>query len=281
MFASVPTGRIIGRIAHPSQPICEQSVLWCWLFFDHRGSTRSAHVPPDSEKTPARLENRLLAALPTRDRRLILSRSEPVELRRGEVISEPGERIRNAYFPTDCFLSLVTPPADHSGLEVRLVGNEGMIGTPLILGVEITQIRTFVQGAGPAWRLSSEGFHEALRQSEALEARLHCYLDVLMNQCTQLLACTRFHLVEARLARWLLMSQDRAHSDHFHVTHEILALLLGVRRVGVTKAASALQARELIHYRRGEITVLNRAGLQGTACGCYGAAEALYEQVLG
>jgi CRP-like cAMP-binding protein len=156
-----------------------------------------------------------------------------------------------------------------------------MLGTPLILGVEVTQIRTLVQGGGPAWRLSSDRFGEALRQSDALRARLHRYLDVLMNQSTQLLACTRFHMVEARLARWLLMSQDRAHCDHFHVTHELLALLLGVRRVGVTKAASALQARALIHYHRGDVTVLDRAGLQGAACGCYGAAEALYEQGLG
>nr|WP_207168663.1 Crp/Fnr family transcriptional regulator [Thiocystis violacea] len=222
-----------------------------------------------------------MAALPKRDWRTILSNCESVELRRGEVISEPGDQILEVYFPTDSFLSLVTPPADHGGLEVRLVGNEGMIGTPLILGVEITRIRTFVQGAGHAWRLSSEGFGEALRQSDALQVRLHRYLDVLMNQSTQLLACTRFHLVQARLARWLLMTQDRAHSDHFHVTHELLALLLGVRRVGVTKAASALQARKLIHYHRGDITVLDRAGLQGAACGCYGAAEAMYEQVLG
>ncbi len=238
-------------------------------------------MPSDSVKTPAHFENRLLAALPEPDRRQTLSHGECVELRRGEVISEPGDRIRNVYFPTDCFLSLVTPPADHAGLEVRLVGHEGMIGTPLILGVEVTRVRTFVQGAGAAWRLPSEGFGEALRQSEALRARLHRYLDVLMNQGTQLLACTRFHLVEARLARWLLMSQDRAHADHFHVTHELLAALLGVRRVGVTKAATALQARQLIHYRRGEVTVLDRAGLQGVACGCYEAAEALYEQGLG
>jgi CRP-like cAMP-binding protein len=238
-------------------------------------------VQSDSGTTLARFDNRLLAALPEPDQRQILSHCDSVELRRGEVISEPGERIRDVYFPTDCFVSLVTPPEDHAGLEVRLVGNEGMIGTPLILGVEVTQIRTLVQGAGPAWRLSSEGFGEALRRSDALRARLHRYLDVLLNQGTQLLACTRFHRVEERLARWLLMAQDRAHSDHFHVTHELLALLLGVRRVGVTKAAGALQARELIHYRRGEIAVLDRAGLQGAACGCYGVAEALYEQSMG
>ena len=234
-------------------------------------------MQPDSAKTPDQFDNRLLAALPKRDQRKILSSSDCVALRRGEVISEPGERIRDVYFPTDSFVSLVTLPVDHGGLEVRLVGNEGMIGTPLILGVEVTQVRTLVQGAGPAWRLSSEGFGEALRRSDALRARLHRYLDVLMNQSTQLLACTRFHLVEARLARWLLMTQDRAHCDHFHVTHELLALLLGVRRVGITKAASALQARKLIRYRRGDITVLDRAGLVGAACGCYEAAEALYD----
>ncbi len=232
-------------------------------------------------KTAAHFDNRLLAALPKDDRRAILANCEAVELRLGEIISEPGEQIRNVYFPTDSVLSLMTPPVDHAGLEVRLVGNEGMIGTPLVLGVEVTRLCTFVQCAGPAWRMSSEGFTRALRQSDALQARLNRYLDVLANQGTQLLACTRFHLVEARLARWLLMTQDRAHSDHFHVTHELLARLLGVRRVGVTKAASALQARKLIRYRRGNVTVLDRAGLQDAACGCYGAAEALYEQSMG
>ncbi|MGB5835208.1 MAG: Crp/Fnr family transcriptional regulator [Thiohalocapsa sp.] len=235
----------------------------------------------DFVTTPDQFGNRLLAALPKRDQRQIQANCKSVELRRGEVISEPGDQIRDVYFPTDSFVSLVTPPADHSGLEVRLVGNEGMIGTPLILGVQITQIRTFVQGAGPAWRLSSAGFGEALRRSDALQARLNGYLDVLMNQSAQLLACTRFHRVEARLARWLLMSQDRAHSDHFYVTHEVLAVLLGVRRVGVTKAATALQQRQLIHYRRGDVTVLDRLGLQAAACDCYRATATMYEQVLG
>jgi CRP-like cAMP-binding protein len=238
-------------------------------------------VRTESLKSPTQAVNRLLGALPEHDRRLIQGDCDPVQLSLGAVISEPGDRLREVYFPTDSVLSLVTPPADHAGLEVRLVGNEGMIGTPLILGVEVTLLRTFVQGAGPAWRMTSERFSNALHQSDALHQTLNRYLEVLMNQGTLLVACTRFHLVEARLARWLLMTQDRAHSDHFHVTHEFLALLLGVRRVGVTKAATALQERKLIHYRRGDITVLDRAGLKAAACGCYGSAEGIYERLLG
>ena len=232
-------------------------------------------------KNPALFVNRLLATLPGKDHRQVLANCEPVELHLAEVISEPGEWIRHVYFPTDSFVSLVTPPNDHTGLEVGLVGDEGMIGTPLILGVEVTPLRTFVQGAGPAWRMTPERFRDALSQSSALQTTLNRYLHVLMNQLAQMVACTRFHMVEARLARWLLMTQDRAHSDHFHVTHEFLAFMLGVRRVGVTKAAIALQQRKLIRYSRGDITVLDRAGLQAAACGCYGAAEALYDQILG
>ena len=232
-------------------------------------------------KNPTLFVNRLLATLPGKDHRQVLANCEPVELHLAEVISEPGERIRHVYFPTDSFVSLVTPPDDHAGLEVGLVGDEGMIGTPLILGVEVTPLRTFVQGAGPAWRMTPERFRDALSQSNALQATLDRYLYVLMNQLAQMVACTRFHMVEARLARWLLMTQDRAHSDRFHVTHEFLAFMLGVRRVGVTKAASALQQRKLIRYSRGDITVLDRAGLKTAACGCYGTAEALYDRILG
>lgn len=230
-----------------------------------------------SAKAPALFINRLLATLPSKDHEEIIANCESVELRLGEVISEPGQMIHSIYFPTDSFISLVTPPDNNAGLEVGLVGNEGMIGTPLILGVGVTLLRTFVQGAGPAWCMTAERFHDALQQSSALQATLNRYLYVLMNQLAQMVTCTRFHLVEARLARWLLMTQDRAHSDHFHITHEFLAFMLGVRRVGVTKAASALQQRELIHYSRGNITVIDRVGLTAAACGCYGAAESLYD----
>jgi CRP-like cAMP-binding protein len=222
--------------------------------------------------------NRLLAALPETDRLEILTRCELVELQVGDVIGEPGERIRAVYFPTDGFVSLVTPSADHAGIEVWLVGNEGMVGTPLILGVDVNLVRCSVLRTGAAWRMTAEGFGDALRQSDALHRTLDRYLFVRMSQGAQMVACARFHVLEARLARWLLMSQDRAHSDHFHVTHETLAAMLGVRRVGVTKAATALQQRDLIRYRRGDISILDRSGLSTAACCCYGAMEAIYQR---
>jgi hypothetical protein len=237
-------------------------------------------VQTDSAKKPEHLDNRLLAALPAQDRGWILSNCDCVELRRGEVLGEPGDRIREVYFPTDCFMSLLTPPADHASLEVWLIGNEGMIGSSLVLGVDLTLLHTLVQGAGPAWRMSAEGFGEALRRSEALHRTLDRYLAVLMGQAGEMVACTRFHVVEARLARWLLMSRDRAHSNRFHVTHEVLAAILGVRRAGVTRAAMALQQCRLIQYRRGQVTILDGAGLRAAACGCYGTMEAIYDRIL-
>lgn len=234
----------------------------------------------DPVKTPRQFDNRLLAALPDHDQGRILANCECIELHRGEVLSEPGERIRAVYFPTNAVVSLVTRLADHPGLEVWLIGSEGMIGAPLVLGVDLTQLHTLVQGAGPAWRMSTEAFGEALRQSDALQRTLERYLAVLMSQAERMVACTRFHLVEARLARWLLMSQDRAHSNRFHVTHEMLAAMLGVRRAGVTRAATILQACQLIEYQRGDVTILDRAGLLAAACDCYRAMEVIDEQIM-
>lgn len=233
-----------------------------------------------SMNTPDHRANRLLTALPEHDQARVLSRCDCVELRRGEALGGPGERIHEVYFPTGSFVSLVAPLTNHAGLEVHLVGSEGMVGAALVLGVDLTRLNILVQGAGPAWRMSAEAFGQTLRQSEALHRTLDRYLAVLMGQAARMMACTRFHVVEARLARWLLMSQDRAHSNRFHVTHEVLAAMLGVRRAGITKAATTLQGCRLIDYRRGDIVILDRAGLLAAACDCYGAMEAIDQQIM-
>jgi len=231
--------------------------------------------------TDAAPANRLLAVLSDRSRRQFHACCDHVELPFADVIARPGERISHVYFPVDSFISLVTALDDGARLEVGIVGNEGMLGTSLLLGVSSSPQHALVQGAGTALRMSAATFRRQCNGNAALRQHLHRYVHVLMGQLAQTAACTRFHLIEARVARWLLMTRDRAHSNRFHLTHEFLAYMLGVRRVGITQAAGSLQAHGLIDYSRGEIVINDGAGLENASCPCYLRANQMYEQVLG
>jgi CRP-like cAMP-binding protein len=227
------------------------------------------------------VSNLLLAALPEKDRAELLKDCEQIDLVLAAELYQAGDIIPHVYFPIEGFISLITPVEDQTNLEVGLTGNEGMLGITLILGIDVAPFRALVQGAGSAFRITTALFRQQLAQSPALQQLLKRYLYVSIKQLAQNGACTRFHVVEARLARWLLMTEDRAHSQHFYITHVFLAYILGVRRVGVTRAASSLQKQNLIRYQRGDVTILDRAGLEAVSCKCYLADKAIYQKILG
>jgi len=213
--------------------------------------------------------NRLLAGLSGKKYQRLRSGLQPVELKFGEVLYEPGQKIHHVYFPGNSLVSLLTVVEGHMALEVGMVGREGMVGVPVALGVDISPGRALVQGAGTALRMESARFCEELHGSTELQQGVHRYANALMTQISQTAACNRFHVVVARLARWLLMTRDRIQRNEFRLTHEFLAHMLGVRRVGVTTAARTLQARKLIDYNRGKIRILDGKGLEAVACACY------------
>ncbi len=224
--------------------------------------------------------NQLLRELPSNEHAAFMADCEPVTLMFGEVLVEPGGFIEQVYFPVDGFISLIVSLDGGDRLEVAMAGREGMMGVSLLLGVEESPLCALVQGAGMALRMDATRFQRLLPYCPVLQQRLQRYLYVLMNQLARTAACTHFHQVEARLARWLLMTQDRAGSNRLQLTHEFLAAMLGVRRAGITQAATVLQKRALISYHRGNIIVLDRPGLIEVSCSCYFADCSLYSQVL-
>jgi len=234
-------------------------------------------LDPD-EVVPA---NRLLARLPAADRQRFLAACEPVALAFDQVLTHGHGRMTHAYFPTDAIVSLSVAATGQSAcLEVALIGWEGMIGLPLLLGAAASALRPTVVRGGFALRIAAAPLRLQLLGSEALASRMQRYVLVSLAQMAQAAFCTRYHRVDQRLARLLLMTQDRVEQGAFHATHEFLAATLGVRRAGVTRAAAELQRRHLIVYRRGVLTLLDRDGLQAVACGCYAADCASYATLM-
>lgn len=225
---------------------------------------------PDEDRALPRLaNNRLLASLPDEDQQQLADKCEMVRVENGQVLSEPGQEVRYVYFPVDALISLLGVAEGRMTLEVGSVGREGMIGASVVVGNHMAQVRGVVQRSGRVYRMVVEDFVTEFHRLESLQRLLHRYTDVQLAQAVQIAVCSRFHVLEARLARSLLITRDRLQSEKFHLTHEFLAHALGVRRVGVTKAASALQQQKLISYSRGNIEILDSTGLEGASCHCY------------
>jgi CRP-like cAMP-binding protein len=224
-------------------------------------STRSdLAVPP---------ANRLLRALPTKEYRRLLPKLTQVTLTRGQILYERGDTIRHVYFPNNSIISLVSMVAEQSTLEVGMVGNEGMAGLSVFMGIDKANTRELVQGGGSAVRMEAATLRKISHQDSSLRTLLLRYTYSLLTQISQSAACNLFHTSDARLARWLLMASDRMSANEFRLTQDVLSRLLGMRRESVNKAASALQKEKIIDYSRGVIAILDRDGLEKGSCTCY------------
>jgi CRP-like cAMP-binding protein len=225
--------------------------------------------------------NRLLSALPPEDCGRLLPRLELVELCLRQVILAPNKPIPSVLFPLSGWISNLVMLEDGDAGEVGLIGWEGMAGLPLLYGDDRSPVESIVQAPGEALRLGAEAFREALGESSALRAVLLRYALAFQVQVAQTAACNARHHVEQRLARWLLMADDRVEGSSFPMTHEFLSMMLGVRRAGVSIAAGALQRAGFIRYERGSITVTDRPGLEAASCECHKAVRREYDRLLG
>lgn len=228
---------------------------------------------------PQTAGNRLLDRLPRRERTRILSRCETVALVPGDVLCEAAQPFHHVYFPVAGIISLEKTLAGHEPLETELIGYEGMLGVTLVLGVCLAPQRGVVQIVGTALRMQPDQLMETLKSCPTALRTLNQYLYVMILQLSQRAGCSQFHDLGSRLARDLLMAHDRAHNDQFHLTHQFLARMLGVQRGGVTIAAGILQKKKIIRYTRGEITILNRKGLEAASCECYFASSDDYRRL--
>jgi CRP-like cAMP-binding protein len=193
-----------------------------------------------------------------------------------EVLYEGGEPIKHVYFPDDGLISLLIVMDDETVREIGVVGNEGMLGTAVALGMKTATTRALIQLPGSALRMKAEALRDELGRGGALQKVLQRYVHALFTQVSQSAACVSSHAVDKRLSRWLVMTHDHAPGDEFEMKHEFMAMMLGVTRSVVTRAAGRLQRETMIRYTRGRVTVLDRDRLEATACECYGVVKAEY-----
>jgi CRP-like cAMP-binding protein len=229
---------------------------------------------------PSPSQNHLLAALPREDFERILPSLEPVQLALGEMLYEPGQQMRHAYFPTTAIISLHYVTEAGSSAETAGVGNEGIVGVALFMGGESTSSSAVVQTSGQAYRLEARVLKQEFDRAGLLQKMLLRYTQALLTQMSQTAACNRHHSLEQRLCRWLLLTEDRSASSDLTMTQELIASMLGVRREGITEAAGNLQRAGLILNRRGHIAVLQRTGLEARSCECYGVVKKEMERLL-
>src|SRR5437870_10224965 len=224
--------------------------------------------------------NHLLAALPPAGYTRLSPYLELIPMKLGDVLYEPGVRLRYVYFPTTCIVSLLYVMEDGASAEIAIVGNEGILGISLFMGGETTPSRAVVQSAGHAFRLKAQRLKDEFGRFGPMLQLLLRYTQALITQMSQTAVCNRHHSVDQQLCRWLLLSLDRLASNELAMTQELIANMLGVRREGVTEAAGKLQSACLIRYRRGRITVLDRPGLEARSCECYQVVKTEFDRLL-
>ena len=236
--------------------------------------TKLFPTPPIANVDGNHIHNEILLGLAPRERELLFSKLEFVRLKTHHVLHEPGDTLKSAYFPNSGLVSILSVFPDGKSVEVGLVGKEGFIGLPLVVGFRTAPTRATAQIEGSVFRVDGEALRGVLRQCPKLERRLQQFAQIMAMQTTQIAACNRLHEVNERLARWLLMSADRIGSNSAPLTHELLAQMLGTRRSSVTVAAGALQKAGLITYTRGDVKIVDRQKLEEAACECYGIMQA-------
>jgi CRP-like cAMP-binding protein len=226
-------------------------------------------------------KNRLLELIGVNEIERLRPHLEHVRFEYRQALYEPNIPIGWVYFPIEGVASVVNTMRNGSEVEVGTIGNEGMVGLPVVLGDSVTPANAYVQVPGSGLQMRSSILRAAMREGASIRTVLLHYAHAFLSQVTQIAACAHLHSVDQRCCRWLLMTHDRVQTDHFLLTQEFLAMMLGVRRTSVTTVANRLRRKKLIDYKRGEVTVLDRAGLESCSCECYAVMKAEFDRLLG